>query len=352
MQATHTVAYRLRGLSAKVAAPPRVLLPGLDSSITITLTQDPTEEATQAWRWIALANVLLNGLAGRRGEGEVEELIQTEYDAEVERTQQRFGKGPYLIFSREGTVDDFECPHQRSHKSFDIGLDGPPATAFKGPSIPFLRDVLAALTLRIPEFSGYDEILNNVVYTRDDGRPFYVFHPNATASAVVGHAIPDDVWDSLDETLATLPKSDELDSVFRLLRTSLESHGDRLRAFLAAWFGLEILVGKLFKQYETAFFDRIKAHAAGNNTSMPHVDRIQDVMSDKYRLSDRFSLIATELVEGDATPDIEAFRKAQKVRNDLLHGTDIKDSALPVGQVRDLLRRHLELHLVRSTDGV
>jgi hypothetical protein len=52
---------------------------------------------------------------------------------------------------------------------------------------------------------------------------------------------------------------------------------------------------------------------------------------------DRFAACADE--------DVERFRRAKEVRDELTHGQDIREANLPVQAVQELVRRYLRLHL-------
>jgi hypothetical protein len=71
-------------------------------------------------------------------------------------------------------------------------------------------------------------------------------------------------------------------------------------------------------------------------------------MSDKYRLSDKFSVIATELAEPDLEQDQATFDTIKVIRDKLLHGEDISLTSLPIADANKLLRKYLRLHLARD----
>ena len=74
-------------------------------------------------------------------------------------------------------------------------------------------------------------------------------------------------------------------------------------------------------------------------------NEIRGVMKDKYRLADKFGIVAMQLSAIDADKDVIAFREAKKVRDELFHGSNIDENTLPVASVRSLLVKYLQLHL-------
>ena len=73
--------------------------------------------------------------------------------------------------------------------------------------------------------------------------------------------------------------------------------------------------------------------------------RFRNVMSDKYRLADKFLIITSVFNSDSATNDAENFRKIKLVRDNLLHGLEIPPH-LPTENVQNLLFKYLSLHLV------
>ena len=57
--------------------------------------------------------------------------------------------------------------------------------------------------------------------------------------------------------------------------------------------------------------------------------RIKDVMKDKYRLTDKFVLIASFL-SNEIEEDIESFKSMKKLRDDIFHGKEFNEETLPV----------------------
>ena len=76
-----------------------------------------------------------------------------------------------------------------------------------------------------------------------------------------------------------------------------------------------------------------------------YVKRIRNVMSDKYRLSDKFEMISRCLAPATADDDLRDFEKAKKLRDKMTHGDDVQESTLPVSIVQELIRKYLNLHL-------
>lgn len=129
-----------------------------------------------------------------------------------------------------------------------------------------------------------------------------------------------------------------------LLVTSLEEATGELQRFISAWSALEIFVNAAFKStYETRWFEIMEEGAPAS--ARPVFARFQDVMSDKYRLADKFLVIASVLDPATAAGDAAEFGRLKKLRDGLLHALDTS-SPLPTDAIQMLLLKYMRLHLI------
>ena len=128
----------------------------------------------------------------------------------------------------------------------------------------------------------------------------------------------------------------------------MQSEGDILRSFLAAWTALEIFVSKVFAEYESRIFQELN-EGDYPDVRRQYLQRIQEVMKDKYTLANRFSVVSCQLCPSDADTDIKIFTTAKNMRDKLSHGQDVLEAALPVAEVQNLARKYLRLHLQSIT---
>jgi hypothetical protein len=130
-----------------------------------------------------------------------------------------------------------------------------------------------------------------------------------------------------------------------LLITSLEQATDELQGFIAAWSALEIFVNASFKDtYEARWFEVMEDGAPAS--AKPVFERFQEVMRDKYRLADKFLVVASVLDPDTATDDAKEFRRLKKFRDELLHALNTPSSTLPTVAVQKLLLKYMKLHLL------
>ena len=135
-----------------------------------------------------------------------------------------------------------------------------------------------------------------------------------------------------------------LERVQRLLRSSFESGEDALRSFLAAWSAFEIFVNKSFVVYENRFFGGLldERHP---EVQRKYLERIREVMIDKYRLTDKFAAISFQLLPSSADEDLKIVLQIKKIRDELIHGESVDEAKLPMKPIRDLASKYLRLHI-------
>ena len=130
---------------------------------------------------------------------------------------------------------------------------------------------------------------------------------------------------------------------------SLEFTQDELRSFISAWTALEIFTNKVFSSYEEKFIGNI-ADDHGTHGVNQFLTRIKDVMKDKYRLSDKFALIASFLSD-EIEKDMELFKSMKNLRDDISHGKEFNEEALPVENARKLVAKYLKSHMLSSVSA-
>jgi hypothetical protein len=140
----------------------------------------------------------------------------------------------------------------------------------------------------------------------------------------------------------------ELQRIVDLLAQSLvAAPSDDSKSFLFGWTALEIFINKFFSQYERAFVDAVTSETSVHGTSR-YFERVTQVMKDKYRLVDKFGVVAAALAGETSDADIDRLKRIKKVRDELLHGQDAPVTSLVNTELRELLSTYLHAHLTRS----
>jgi hypothetical protein len=83
-------------------------------------------------------------------------------------------------------------------------------------------------------------------------------------------------------------------------------------------------------------------------SAKPVFERFRGVMSDKYRLADKFLIMTSVLDPAGAEGDAAEFRQLKKARDELLHALDTPSSPLPTEAIQKLLLKYMKLHLAAA----
>ena len=133
--------------------------------------------------------------------------------------------------------------------------------------------------------------------------------------------------------------------VNRLLVQAISKDNDKLRRFISGWSALEILINKVFSEYEKLFIQNLIGTAPTGHTQR-YFDRIRNVMQGKYRITDKFVILVACLGDNESIEsDIESFEFIKEKRDSLFHGNVIDESSLPINEIVILLKKYLARHI-------
>jgi hypothetical protein len=256
-----------------------------------------------------------------------------------------FSGGPSLVVTISGEEQDFPLGEQiKEFPEFIVTLCDSPSEKIRQASESLVTAALTAFTLAAVNPLSIKKVHSEIVLRNANKKIVYAFRMSGKATVFASIAISHEIIEATKTMYFKLAKTQVFDRVYRLLVASMQNETDKFRSFLTAWTALEIFLNKTFKEHEILMFDELNK-GDHPTTRRQYLNRIQDVMKDKYNIYDRFSLISYMLCPGDADADIEIFRSAKKMRDDLSHGQDVTESLLPVVEVRNLTRKYLRIYL-------
>lgn len=196
--------------------------------------------------------------------------------------------------------------------------------------------------------SRFASLAEDIYLIDDEGKTVYSISFSMSGEATVSTGLSDDGAGRISARYAKLQRANDLESVERLFAQMAEYGTDRLKAFLSGWAALEILVAKAFKSYEDAFLSPL-TNAGQPTLRERFLERIKDVMKDKYRLSDKFLAVAAVLFTGAPDNEIQAdyqkFSQLKQLRDSILHGEEFSEKNLPVHELAALLRKYVLAHV-------
>jgi hypothetical protein len=345
IQYTFLRAYSLRGIVLPAGESAVTLLVPSEGTIGARLVNESDASITELDRRTAVANMLLDGIF-RGATGDPEERLQAAQQSSAQHRNDNHGPGPYLVLDWSGTAETFAPSREVETEDFIVALenekDGRP------PGVPSDQAdaILAALAVTAPKLFAAREATEGLFYRAASGKPIYPFRLRGSASGYVSSPVDRATLQTVQLWFDRITRQRTFERVVRLLNASFQSPDDPLRAFMSAWSALEILVQKLFTDYERSFFQHLE-DAERPAAQRAYIARVREVMRDKYRLADKFSLVASQLSPTTCDEDSAVFGAAKSQRDDLLHGQDINEQSLPSRAVQDLARRYLQMHLER-----
>jgi hypothetical protein len=292
----------------------------------------------------AVGRLLLQGILGQAGDGTPEERLSREVADIKQRRRKETGDAAFVVVEALGEVEDFNPRPQRELPGYVLALDNAPKKEIRARYESAVHGLLAALAIASDHLYGVKKVADEITFLRPDGKALYCYTLSGSANAYVSSAIPQDALPLIPRNAKTLSHHQSLVDAARLLSRSLAEDSDPLLSFLSVWSGLEIFVSKNFKDYDRRVLARL---AVGSPPPVPTriIERIRTVMSDKYRLTDKFSVIASELGDPGVEHDQATFEAIKLVRDKLLHGEDIPLASLPTSEAKGLLRKYLRLHV-------
>ncbi len=341
--------YKVRGANALPDdAETADILTLQNPALAATLTTNPEPHFLHIDKSAALATQLLKGIFAPDKEGTLQERLAAEIETVRARRAKKTAKGVFLVFTGESEIPAPEFKARRDADEFGLCIDDVPKSEIRETFRPSVQGVMTALGLSLSANADHTiEKVGDVVYLidPDKGKPVYAFNfHGGIARASVASPITAAV---IAEAAALAPKLAADKTMARptsLLFTSLEEATDELQGFIAAWSALEIFVNATFKAtYESRWFKIMGEGAPLSGKAV--FERFKDVMSDKYRLADKFLVIASVLDPAAAAVDAAEFNRLKKFRDGLLHALDTPQAPLPTDAVQKLLLKYMKLHL-------
>ncbi len=344
MRYRHISIFYAHGLHVKEGEPTQVVIDTPDLQVFFAHNVD--DYATDIIRRTAIANTMLNWMFRGGDEGKTfEQAVVSQMEA-LQEKQKQCTKGHFLVFEHRGYVEGFYTDEKSEFDDYIIYQDGiDRSVILEGKHKKFVAATMS-IVLETGAVIGLEKLNEASVFYGDNGKPAYSMKLEASGEGNVSKEIDTHERDGIANRYPQLLEQESLQRVVRLLVSSLDRQMDKLRAFLSAWSALEIFTNKVFKLYEKELFEELQE---GDKPGVWKVypDRVCDVMKDKYRLTDKFGVIAMHLAPNEADPDLQTFRNSKDLRDSISHGSEVDEKALPVAYTQHLIKKYLRLYLDR-----
>jgi hypothetical protein len=296
------------------------------------------------WRLSSLMNNIRLQLFGIQSNFE-RNLARQERKIRENRNKSKKSPGCYLVYKAEGDLIDPPRLHvARKVGIVGFGFDIIDGRRYRSIHKAALHGVATALSLVIEEGTGSPEInsITDAVYL--NGKGGLTIYPQkieeSTVSVVTSKSLSSAELDRLSHYIPLIVSDHRIEVAISLFVQSHRRDGDNLRAFIAAWSALELLVNRLAKVIRLEWENLLQ------NAKLPAWDKnLCGVAPEDYRMRDRFYSVACTLDVRAAKADCEKFRQANDSRSGYYHRGDIQEKELPTNDVQSLFLKYFGLWL-------
>jgi len=309
------------------------------------LTKEHDRYCYEIDRAQAVGYLMLRGFVGQGETNDLKLAVENEIVRIRERRTKELDTSEAFVFTAEGETDaDFTSPTKETD-DYIMGFDVTNKEQIVAIHDNAVSAILAALCLSSAEQTIQFKRLRAGVYLISDlGKPVYTFSLSGSADVYVSGRTTNNIITAAQSQAVALTANTSLYRVYRLLVQSISIENDELRRFMFGWSGLEILINKIFSTYEKRFVQNL----LGANPAAPtqkYFETIHDVMKGKYRLMDKFVVVAACIGDASVETDIESFGRIKKTRDGLMHGDTLEEKSLPISETVALLKKYLRQHV-------
>jgi len=294
-------------------------------------------------RSLVISNMMLDGFIGKASAGTFEERLAHDLSAFQEKRREEAKERLFVLFEAQGEIESFNPQVQKEFPEFFVAVGSAPKDDVRARYRPQINALLAGIAIGSENVTGIKKIRDGVVFASENDKPVYAYNITMSGTGTVVTYLEGSMLAFTKDNAKVFARHQDLVNPARLLTRSLDVENDTLLSFLSAWSGLEIFINGCFRAYENSLFEKLHD---GEKPLAPSklVERIRDVMKDKYGLSNKFALVSLELDGASTETDIADFQRVKRVRDSLIHGEEVPLDALPTKDVRRLLRKYLKLH--------
>lgn len=314
-------------------------------SVRALLTDKLDDHCYELDRAQSVGYLMLKSIFGKRESTELNVEVETEISRIRERRNKDLEGSEKLIFIAEGEANpDFSKPN-READDYILGFGIINKETISETYSDQLHTILAALFMSTEhEIIEVKKVRGDVFLINELGKPIYSFDFAGGGEAYLSRRTTDEVIAEAQGHSIKLMNERNLNKVYKLLIQAVSRDNDRLRRFMFSWSALEILINKVFSEYEKNFIENLTGADPAKHTQR-YFDRIRDVMKDKYRLADKFVVVASGIGGDFIETDLEMFIKIKGTRDALFHGDRVDDETLPISETVKLLKKYLRRHI-------
>lgn len=344
MEYVYTSIYRFEGISDSNLDDDKVIYESEDNKVTVIITKDLNKHCHIIDIGVVCAHFLL---LGKEGHEKLENAEETERHAHDIRCERDLKKkiGQYIVIQFKGQASvTLKEKITKETEQFILAFDAVDKKTIKDKHKDQISSVLASFAMSVGAENHIFKEIEGIHFKHGSGKVLYSYSIEMGNSRIIlSKTIENRKEIELRKAISDSLAYPQMRTPFRLLSESLQFSNERLRSFMAGWHALEIFINKVFSEYEDVFIKNVLEHQTSKGTNL-FMQQIKKVMNGKYRLTDKFVLIASFLSD-DIDSDIESFKEFKSKRDNISHGVEIEEASLPAEEIRKLAILYLKLHM-------
>jgi hypothetical protein len=343
--------YQFEGISDSNLVKDKIVFQNEVLGITVLLTKDINLHCSDIDKGLACGILIFRGMLADEKLQELPEAIEVEVKKIKEARMANKKSGAYAVITIKGNVElnINENLHKETNQ-FHICFDAIDKDSLRDQHKEKVHSIISSLSMCTgPEYHA-ERISSGIHFIDDNGKLLYNFTMRESRVRIIlSKPINIETENEITKIIGLSTSNQQFKTPFRLFTQSLETTQDELRSFISAWSAIEIFTNKVFSIYEDKFISNIADDhdSHGVNQFLIH---IKDVMKDKYRLTDKFSLIASFLSD-EIEKDIKLFKSMKNLRDDISHGKEFNEESLPVEDARKLAAKYLKDHMILTASA-
>jgi hypothetical protein len=271
------------------------------------------------------------------------------------KRKKKAGVQPVLLFQAHGEIEASVREPLCEYDTFIVTFDAIEKDSVRQLHKSDIEAMKVAVAFESDSPSRFAYLTDGTYLLNDAEKPVYSFSPSMSAEVSTSTPLSEEAATRIAGRYATLNQENGLDSIERLFSQMAEYSTDRLKAFLAGWTALEILIAKLFKSYEQAFLSPF-TNAEQPTLRERFLARIKVVMKGKYRPTDKFIAVTAVLFpnieDAEAEKNYADFHKLKGLRDSIVHGEPFSEKDLPVHELAALLRKYVVARIDTSNKAL
>lgn len=274
-------------------------------------------------------------------------LEREEKRARAVRHKEHATSGCYLVYRAHGDVlADVNWRSARRYGKIGTGFDMVDGRAYRNRHRPEVNACATSVALALAETTGSPEVqwINDVIVL--NGTHGLTVYPKAftmgTPTLTVTTGVETATIARAAKLIPPMRHDHRIQASVSLFVQSQAVKDDNLRAFIAAWSALELLINYLAKQL------RPQWEASLQTGSHPTWDKdLMNIAYEDYRMRDSFFAVSCVLDLPNAASDSLMFATINKKRSGYYHQLASDERELPTQNAYDLFRKYLRLGLQR-----